>query len=175
MSPVSRHFGLDYLFIFLSGYWPAYFKYTALAMGMMMVSPMTISLPFKLLIFLLAGEFGDPDTGIVGTGAFHEWFWIDAICNATFMDHPFYVYAGGSVGGIGSWIVIVSLVQALARCRTKLQFMIKLLAIAITLMIQLPMKAAVSCWIIPGLNNVTGGGMVEWHNKVEVGGLLHWL
>ncbi|ENY1866122.1 EscR/YscR/HrcR family type III secretion system export apparatus protein, partial [Salmonella enterica] len=26
-----------------------------LAMGMMMVSPMTISLPFKLLIFLLAG------------------------------------------------------------------------------------------------------------------------
>ncbi|WP_425444037.1 EscS/YscS/HrcS family type III secretion system export apparatus protein [Salmonella enterica] len=48
------------------------------------------------------------------------------------MDRPFYVYAG-SVGGI------VSLVQALTQIQDQtLQFMIKLLAIAITLMVSYP-------------------------------------
>lgn len=53
------------------------------------------------------------------------------------MDRPFYVYAGG-VGGIGSWCHRKPCSGLDSKQDQTLQFMIKLLAIAITLMVSYP-------------------------------------
>ncbi len=69
-------------------------------MGMMMVSPMTISLPFKLLIFYC--KCGGWDlTLAIGTELFMNDSELTQFITQLY-GSSFYVYAG-SVGGIGSW------------------------------------------------------------------------